>query len=581
MEKTPQGLVRRRQGYATELLRRIVVFFTPLRLIQLLSFLLVLICFLGHSQTAWVQNLDNRVFDIFLKAQGDSPVSPDIVYIGIDRKSLQSVKQFPWPKRYYAAMARILREWGAKTVVFNLFFSQAGDSQEDNEALLAEFKRSGNIYLPLSFESEGFRNYYYVNQSDSLYAAEARGIGHINYTPDPDGVIRRAYPYVKFNRNLLPHLGFRVAYDHLGKSVPPPAECALPLDRNNNLMIRWTKKWNALSGYYPFADILNGYAAIQKGQTSPIRPEDFKNRICLIGLTASDFKRTPLDAATPGIGVTGNIINMILTEDFIRIPSSAEAAAGLILVALAAGAVMLSIRGVYAMLAAAALAALWALLSFWLFSGANVWFGVVPQILLIALFLLISGVTGKIAERRERMYFLNLAARDELTGLYVMRYVSTFLVQAMRYAQTFRKPFAVILLDIDDFRKVNDVYGYRMGNIVLKRVAEVIRGAIRTKGRVVPDVAGRYGDEEFIVLLAGYNLATVTFGIAERIRKSLERIEFRTDKAGDPSFHVTVSAGVAVLKPGEKNPDKVVQRAREALLKAKASGKNQTAIQNS
>ena len=172
-------------------------------------------------------------------------------------------------------------------------------------------------------------------------------------------------------------------------------------------------------------------------------------------------------------------------------------------------------------------------------------------------------------------------ARDELTGLYVMRYVSTFLVQAMRYAQTFRKPFAVILLDIDDFRKVNDVYGYRMGNIVLKRVAEVIRGAIRTKGRVVPDVAGRYGDEEFIVLLAGYNLATVTFGIAERIRKSLERIEFRTDKAGDPSFHVTVSAGVAVLKPGEKNPDKVVQRAREALLKAKASGKNQTAIQNS
>jgi len=135
----------------------------------------------------------------------------------------------------------------------------------------------------------------------------------------------------------------------------------------------------------------------------------------------------------------------------------------------------------------------------------------------------------------------------------------------------------VILFDIDDFHKINDLYGYRVRDEVLKKTAEVIQSTIRRKGRAMPDIAGRYGEEQFIVLLVGYNLATVTFGIAERVRKTIEGVCFNV---GEKSFSASVSAGVSVLRSGEKNSEKIIDRAKKALLKAQAVGKNQTCIVN-
>jgi diguanylate cyclase (GGDEF)-like protein len=579
MEKAPAGLVQKRQGYATEPLRQAVLFFTPLRTIQILGFILVFVLSLSFSGTKAVRSIDNYFYDQFLKYQTAPKVDPAIVYIGIDRNSLQSIRSFPLPKRYYAAITRILREWGAKAIVFNLFFTQGGgDTPEDEQALLEEFKKTPNFYLPISFESEGFKNYYYINQSAPVFTELAHGIGHINYNQDPDSVIRRVYPFVKFNKELMPHLGIRVAYDFLGKPAPTMEQCDFPRDSQNNLLIHWAKRWNASSGYYPFIDVLNSYALASKGKDAPISAKDFKGKICLIGMTASDYKTTPLEPASPGIGALGNIINTILTGQYIRVISPKVFGGILFLVALLAGFVLIPFRSVSSTLGVLVLGGLWIAASFLLFSLGSIWAGVTAPLFLIFFYYLISFAVVKIHEYKERLYFLSLAVRDELTGLYVMRYVSTFLSQALIYSRTFKKPFAVILLDIDDFRKINEAYGYRTGDDVLKKVAEIIQQSIRVKGRAMPDIAGRYGEEEFIILLSGYNLATATFGVAERIRKTLERVEFQT--TGGRVFKVTASAGVSALGPNEKNPQKVVDRAQEALLKAKASGKNQTGIQN-
>ncbi len=578
MEKMPAGLIRKRQGYATEPLRQVVLFFTPLRVIQILGFILVFVLSLSFSGTKVFRSFDNYVYDQFLKCQPAPRVDPAVVYIGIDRNSLQSIRPFPWPKRYYAAITRILREWGAKAIVFNLFFTQGADTQEDDQALLEEFKKTPNLYLPISFESEGFKNYYYINQSAQIYSAAARGIVHINYSQDSDNVIRRVYPFVKFNKELVPHLGIRVAYDYLGVPVPTIERCDFPRDDQNNLLIHWAKRWNASSGYYPFVDVLNSYALTTKGKVAPITAQDFKGKICLIGMTASDYKITPLEPASPGIGVLGNIINTILTRQYIRILSPGVSAGILFLIAFLAGLVLIPFRSVFSLLGALMIAGLWILVSFALFSWTGIWTGVATPLFLIFFFFLISFSFVKIQEYKERLYFLSLAVRDELTGLFVMRYVNTFLSQALTYSRTFRKPFAVILLDIDDFRKVNETYSFRSGDEVLKKTAEIILDSIRTKGRAMPDIAGRYGEEEFIILLVGYNLAIATFGVAERIRKAIESVEFHTSSG--QTFKVTASAGVAALSPYEKNPQKVVDRAQEALLKAKAAGKNQTCIQS-
>lgn len=578
MKKAPAGLVQKRQGYATEPLKKAVLFFTPLRTIQLLGFLLIFSLSLVLPGTQAFQSFDRPFYDRFLKHQPSPKVDPSIVYIGIDKQSLQSIKPFPWPKRYYAAMTRILREWGAKSIVFDLFFTQGAEMTEDDQALLEEFKKTPNFFLPLSFDAEGFKNYYFVNQSAPVYSEHAKGIGHVNYSLDPDGVVRRVYPFVKFNQKLMPHLGILAAYDFLGKPAPTLEQCDFPRDEKNNLLIHWAKRWNDSARYYSFVDILNSYALISKGQTTPVKPEDFKDKICLIGLTAADFKATPLEGASPSLGALGNIINTVLTGQYIRVISPGVSAVLLFVAALATGLVLIPFRSVFSILGALLIAGLWILTSFILFTGMGIWTGVAGPLFLILAYFLLSFVIAKVQNYREQLYFLSLAVRDELTGLFVMRYVSTFLAQALSYSRAFKKPFSVILLDIDDFRKINEVHGYRTGDEVLKKVAEIIKVSIRTKGRAMPDIAGRYGEEEFIILLSGYNLATATFGVAERIRRSIEQAPFHT-KNGQ-SFKVTASTGVSVFKLEEREPQKVIERAQEALLKAKSEGKNRTCILN-
>ena len=575
MRKVPEGLVQKRQGHGTELLRKAIMFFAPLRLIQLLGFLLIFSLFLAFSQSLFLQSLDQPFFDQFLRYQPALKVHPSIVYIGIDKNSLQTIKPFPWPKRYYAAMTRILRQWGAKAIVYNLYFTLGSDTPEDNRALIEEFRKTDNLYLPVSFESEGFRNYYYVNQSEPVFAEKARGIGHINYNQDPDGIVRRVFPYVKLNGQLVPHLGIRVAYEALGRSVPLPQQCDFPRDHQNNLLIHWAKRWNDSVAYYSFSDVLSAYALNAEGKATLIKPEYFKNKICLIGLMASDYKMTPLEGLAPGIGILGNIVNMVLTGQYIReVPLGVS---GLILglIALLSAFLFISFRGIFTVLGGLVLACFWIMCAFVIFSVGNFWTGVAVPLLLILCFFLLSFVIAKITDYKEKLFLLDLAVRDPLTGLYAKNYISTFLPKALKYSRTFNKPFSVILFELDDFKKICEVYGSKTGETVLKKVSEILLEAIRTKGRAMPDIAGRYGEDTFIALLLGHNLADTTFGIAERIRKTVELLVFQ---CGQDTFTVRVSAGVSVLRADEKNPNDVIERAHAALLKAKFLGKNQTCI---
>lgn len=578
MENSAPEQHSRRQGDTADPFLRTVVFLTPFRLIQLLSFLLVFSLCLIFSRTSFFQSIDNYFYDYFLKYQTPSKAYPAIVYIGIDKKSLRAMQPLPWPKRSYAEMTRILREWGAKAIVFDMFFTatQGADSEEENQALLREFQQTKNLYLPVLFESRGHRNYYVV-QSDPLFNDLAQGIGHINYIRDPDNIVRRFYPFLEFNRTQVPHLGVLLAYDFLGRPVPTSPSDDFSRDVRRSSIIQWTKKWSHEGGYYSFSDILDNYELHARGQPALIKPEDIQGKICLIGLTVSDNLKTPSGQQSPRIAALGNVMDTALRAQSIRTPSWAtKFSIGLLL-----GAVALFFFVPFRPLVSSGGALLlgfgWTFASFFFFLSRNVWLGMAMPLALVLSFFVLSYVLARTSEYRERAYFLNFALRDELTGLYAMRYMRTFLTHAMHYTRAFKQPFAVILIDLDDFRNINDAYGYQMGNTVLKKVADVIQSHVRTKGRALPDIPGRYGDEEFIVLLVGENLATAAFGIAERIRTAIEKTTF---KAGSKTFSLTVSTGVSLLNPGEKNPHQVVERAQEALLRAKANGKNQTCLSN-
>ena len=125
----------------------------------------------------------------------------------------------------------------------------------------------------------------------------------------------------------------------------------------------------------------------------------------------------------------------------------------------------------------------------------------------------------------------------------------------------------ILLIDIDDFKLVNDSYGHTVGDIVLRKVADIIRYSVRSD-----DKAGRYGGEEFIVLMNDAR-REVALEAAGRIRRNIEDDSMTKVKPG-VELSVTVSIGVSGTRSGEKTVDQLIEEADEALYRAKAEGKN-------
>jgi diguanylate cyclase (GGDEF)-like protein len=159
----------------------------------------------------------------------------------------------------------------------------------------------------------------------------------------------------------------------------------------------------------------------------------------------------------------------------------------------------------------------------------------------------------------------HLAAIDPLTGLFNRRYLQTRLEAEMERARRNGTPLALLMVDVDTFKGINDQLGHQVGDAVLRRVAEILRRSIR-----MSDVCTRYGGDEFAVVVSE-NAASATHA-AERIRQRTEA--YRWDALGIPrNLHVTVSIGVAVVQPGE-SAEELAMRSDRMLYQAKADGRN-------
>jgi diguanylate cyclase (GGDEF)-like protein len=162
----------------------------------------------------------------------------------------------------------------------------------------------------------------------------------------------------------------------------------------------------------------------------------------------------------------------------------------------------------------------------------------------------------------------HLAGTDELTGSLNRR---RFLEQAERVRQGASSdgiPFSMVLLDIDDFKAVNDTFGHLAGDAVIRETMRVIAGMCRAD-----DLAGRFGGEEFILCLPGA-LAEHALDITERVRHALGDL---TIVHGDYRIRITVSAGVAMWRSPE-SLNSLLGRADEALYEAKNAGRNRSRI---
>ena len=159
-----------------------------------------------------------------------------------------------------------------------------------------------------------------------------------------------------------------------------------------------------------------------------------------------------------------------------------------------------------------------------------------------------------------------LAVTDGLTGLYNRKKLDDILADQFARFRRNHRPFAVLMLDLDNFKSINDNYGHVAGDEVLANVAAILKQSVRTV-----DYVARYGGEEFVVVLVETAL-DAALDIAERIRAEVKIPRF---SASNKLISVTVSLGVTHSRESDDDPEEVLARADHALYEAKRAGRNQ------
>lgn len=159
----------------------------------------------------------------------------------------------------------------------------------------------------------------------------------------------------------------------------------------------------------------------------------------------------------------------------------------------------------------------------------------------------------------------DLVQRDSLTGLYNRHYGEIWMKQVKEEARDTGEPFSIAIADIDFFKKFNDCYGHDCGDMVLRKVSELLQTQVGRQGYV-----SRWGGEEFLIIFKHFTLEE-SVNFAEEIREKLHRTELRYHNDG---FHVTLTIGVAA-GDSEKSIESMVKCADCALYEGKRNGRDQ------
>ena len=179
----------------------------------------------------------------------------------------------------------------------------------------------------------------------------------------------------------------------------------------------------------------------------------------------------------------------------------------------------------------------------------------------------ILGHQFAIVLERIRLYALvqELAITDGLTNAFVRRYFLERLNEGVERASSFATNLSFLMLDIDHFKKCNDKFGHLVGDVALKRIAEVLKSNLREI-----DIIGRYGGEEFSIVLPE-TTKEGAFVVGERLRVAVEKADIN---AYDENIKLTISMGITTFPDDANELSQLIDRADQMLYKAKEAGRN-------
>jgi len=186
---------------------------------------------------------------------------------------------------------------------------------------------------------------------------------------------------------------------------------------------------------------------------------------------------------------------------------------------------------------------------------------------------LLESLSLQIAGALQNAHLYELAMVDGLTGLFMRRYFDARIEEEIERSKRYGTPFSVVMMDVDDFKKLNDEYGHLMGDRVLRAIANVVKSQMRGV-----DTASRYGGEEIALILPRTDMVSA-YNVGERIRAAIAELRVTTDADPPAVLSVTASLGIASYpETRAKNGEDLVRRADRALYRAKKMGKNRVEL---
>ena len=189
---------------------------------------------------------------------------------------------------------------------------------------------------------------------------------------------------------------------------------------------------------------------------------------------------------------------------------------------------------------------------------------------------LLESLALQIAAALQNAQLYELAMVDGLTGLFVRRYFDARIDEEIERSKRYGTPFSVVMIDVDDFKKLNDEHGHLIGDRVLRTLATTVKSQMRGV-----DTAARYGGEEIAVILPRTELVTA-YNVGERIRAAIAEQRVATDGEPPQVLAVTASFGIASYpESGARSAEDLVRRADRALYRAKLAGKNRVELSRS
>ncbi len=433
---------------------------TPLKITSLVIFLALILFFFDFP---FLRFIELKTLDLRIASRGALPTGGEVIIAVVDEKSLTELGRWPWPRTTIAKLMDKLKADGAKTIGFDVIFSEKETANAD-AALAKSIARADNVTLGYFFhlskkdvahlsekeiaaDADNIKNSRYpiINSSEKdpddyallkayapetnikIISAAAVNSGYFNMIPDTDGSMRWAPLAIKYGNDYYPSLPLSILLQYLdwpllslnlagyGAESVKIGDTTIPTDESGRLLVNYLGPAKTFP-HYSVSDIIKGRIPADK----------IRNKIVLVGATAIgiyDLRVTPFGATYPGVEIHANVIDNILHNNFLTHSSFTRFIdlCSIILFGLLMGLIIPRLRAVTGIFFALLILGIFVAVNVFIFSKFNVWLNLIYPAITMAVIYLAITVYHYIKEEREKkkirgafQYYLTASVINEM-----------------------------------------------------------------------------------------------------------------------------------------------------------------------